>query len=65
MAKVQGFNLESFKLSGLCDRLKCCLPTSMITTADGEIHAPLGQIIRTLDGKAHIKVREVNYLDGQ
>lgn len=65
MAKVQGLTLNPSKLSGLCDRLKCCLTYEYDYYRQMAKYLPrCGQMILTLDGKGPYKVREVNYLDG-
>jgi cell fate regulator YaaT (PSP1 superfamily) len=65
MAKVQGLTLNPSKLSGLCDRLKCCLTYEFEFYKQMSKYMPrCGQMVQTLDGSGPFKVREVNFLNG-
>ncbi|MBD3307959.1 stage 0 sporulation protein [candidate division KSB3 bacterium] len=65
MAKVQGLTLNPSKLSGICDRLKCCLTYEYDYYKQMSKYMPRrGQMVRDLDGNGPYKVREVNYLEG-
>ncbi len=65
MAKVQGLTLNPSKLSGVCDRLKCCLTYEYDYYRQMVKYMPRrGQMVRTLNGEGPYRVREVNYLDG-
>lgn len=65
MAKVQGLTLNPSKLSGVCDRLKCCLTSEYDYYRQMSKYMPRrGQMVRDLEGNGPYRVREVNYLDG-
>ncbi len=65
MAKVQGLTLNPSKLSGVCDRLKCCLTYEYDYYRQMAKYMPRrGQMVRTLNGDGPYKVRDVNYLEG-
>ena len=65
MAKVQGLALNPSKLSGTCDRLKCCLAYEYEYYKQMAKYMPKrGQMVRYPDGTGPYRVREVNYLDG-
>lgn len=65
MAKVQGLTLNPSKLSGICDRLKCCLTYEYDYYKQMAKYMPRrGQMVRDLDGNGPYRVCEVNYLDG-
>jgi cell fate regulator YaaT (PSP1 superfamily) len=64
MAKVQGLALNPSKLSGICDRLKCCLTYEYDYYRQMAKYMPRrGQMIRHCDGSGPFKVREINYLE--
>ena len=57
--------LNPSKLSGVCDRLKCCLTYEYDYYRQMAKYMPRrGQMVRTLKGDGPYKVREVNYMDG-
>jgi cell fate regulator YaaT (PSP1 superfamily) len=65
MAKVQGLTLNPSKLSGICDRLKCCLTYEYDYYKQMSKYMPKrGQMVRHSSGAGPYRVREVNYLDG-
>jgi len=65
MAKVQGLTLNPSKLSGICDRLKCCLAYEYDYYKQMAKYMPRrGQMVRHPNGAGSYRVREVNYLDG-
>lgn len=65
MAKVQGLTLNPSKLSGVCDRLKCCLTYEYDYYRQMAKYLPRrGQMVRDLDGNGPFKVLEVSYLEG-
>ena len=65
MAKVQGLTLNPSKLSGICDRLKCCLTYEYEYYRKMAKYMPRrGQMVRHPNGTGPYRVREVNYLDG-
>lgn len=65
MAKVQKLTLNPSKLSGVCDRLKCCLTYEYDYYRQMAKYMPRrGQMVRHLDGSGPYRVYEVNYLDG-
>jgi cell fate regulator YaaT (PSP1 superfamily) len=65
MAKVQGLTLNPSKLSGICDRLKCCLTYEYEYYRQMVKYMPKrGQMVRCSNGAGPYRVREVNYLDG-
>jgi cell fate regulator YaaT (PSP1 superfamily) len=65
MAKVQGVTLNPSKLSGVCDRLKCCLAYEYDYYRDMAKYMPrCGQTVHYPGATDSYKVREVNYLDG-
>lgn len=65
MAKVQKLTLNPSKLSGVCDRLKCCLTYEYDYYKQMSKYMPRrGQMVRSLDGHGPFRVYEVNYLDG-
>lgn len=64
MAKVQGLMLNPSKLSGVCDRLKCCLTYEYDYYRQMAKYMPRrGQLVRDLEGNGPYKIIEVNYLD--
>ena len=65
MAKVQGLALNPAKLSGICDRLKCCLTYEYEYYKQMVKYMPKrGQMVRYPDGAGPYRVLDVNYLDG-
>ncbi len=68
MAKVQGLTLNPSKLSGICDRLKCCLTYEYEFYRQMAKYMPRrGQAVRYCEGvgpTGTFRVRDVNYLDG-
>jgi len=65
MAKVQGLTLNPSKLSGICDRLKCCLTYEYEFYKQMAKYMPKrGQMVRYTHGAGPYRVRDVNYLDG-
>jgi cell fate regulator YaaT (PSP1 superfamily) len=65
MAKVQGVTLNPSKLSGICDRLKCCLAHEYDYYREMAKYMPkCGQMVHHPGEIRSYKVREVNYLDG-
>lgn len=68
MAKVQGLTLNPSKLSGICDRLKCCLTYEYEFYRQMAKYMPRrGQKVRYCQGAGPtgtFRVRDVNYLDG-
>ncbi len=65
MAKVQGLTLNPSKLSGICDRLKCCLTYEYDYYKQMAKYMPRrGQMVRYPNGAGPYRVREVNYLEG-
>jgi cell fate regulator YaaT (PSP1 superfamily) len=68
MAKVQGLTLNPSKLSGICDRLKCCLTYEYEFYRQMSKYMPKrGQTVRYCQGEGPagtFRVRDVNYLDG-
>lgn len=65
MAKVQGLTLNPTKLSGICDRLKCCLTYEYEYYKDMSKYMPrCGQMVCCQDGSGPYRVCEVNYLEG-
>ena len=64
MAKVQGLTLNPSKLSGVCDRLKCCLTYEYDYYRQMAKYMPRrGQMVHDRSGSGPYRVLEVNYLD--
>ncbi|GAK53555.1 PSP1 domain protein [Candidatus Moduliflexus flocculans] len=66
MAKVQGLTLNPTKLSGMCDRLKCCMTYEYEYYKQMSKYMPkVGQIVKEVNGDGcPCRVKEVNFLDG-
>ncbi len=65
MAKAQKLTLNPSKLSGVCNRLKCCLTYEYDYYRQMSKYMPRrGQMVRSLDGHGPYRVCDVNYLDG-
>jgi cell fate regulator YaaT (PSP1 superfamily) len=65
MAKVQGLALNPSKLSGCCERLKCCLTYEYEYYKQMAKYMPKrGQLVRYPNTSETFRVSEVNYLEG-
>ncbi len=65
MAKVQGLTLNPSKLSGICDRLKCCMTYEYECYKQAAKYMPkVGQMVKDVGGGGPYRVKDVNYLDG-